>query len=157
MRIIALTLCVVVGILQSFQSASAAGSKATPITQPTEFDWPVLDVIDGDTVRVAIEAMPPPLHIDTVRILGVDTPETWKPKCEAELLAGEQATQFTRDAIESARRVTFKNIKARDYYHRILAELWVDGQNLATLLIDAGLGVKYRLKKRDPWCPPTRE
>lgn len=40
-------------------------------------------VIDGDTIE---------LHGQTVRLIGFDTPETWKPGCDFERVLGQQAT-----------------------------------------------------------------
>ncbi len=89
---------------------------------------PVLRVIDGDTIKAAI----------SVRLASVDTPETWRPKCEAERLAGEAATAFVRRTIAEAMKVKIRPPFKADRYGRLIASVEVDGKNLGALLVEAG-------------------
>jgi micrococcal nuclease len=104
-------------------------------------------VVDGDTYDVQIDlgfgltfgSNKAPLRL---RLRGVDTPETWRPKTEAEREHGERATKFVRDLIEQ------QFIQVQTYkmgiYGRYEADVsvfdpeldqWVD---LGQLLIDNG-------------------
>ena len=72
-----------------------------------DYAWPVLRVVDGDTVAVDASAdMPPELARLSVRLQGVDTPEKGgRAKCEAEREAGQAATAFTKAAIAGAQLI----------------------------------------------------
>lgn len=60
----------------------------------------VLRVIDGDTYELMID-MGFNTHLNVnLRLHDEDTPETWRPSCEAEKLHGEQATEFVKERIE---------------------------------------------------------
>ena len=62
-----------------------------------EYRWPIVKVIDGDTLKVDAGAdMSPELAMLHVRLRGVDTPEKGgRAKCEAERHAGQAAAAFT--------------------------------------------------------------
>lgn len=66
-----------------------------------EYRWPIVKVIDGDTLKVDARAdMPPELARLNVRLRGVDTPEKGgRAKCDAKRRAGRAATAFTAAAI----------------------------------------------------------
>lgn len=56
---------------------AAAAAWAAPAQAATEFAWPVVRVIDGDTAAVDASAdLPAPLTELRIRVRGVDTPET---------------------------------------------------------------------------------
>ena len=69
-----------------------------------DYAWPVVRVVDGDTVAVDASAdLPPELAGLSVRLRGVDTPEKGgRAKCTSERQAGQAATAFTEDAIAGA-------------------------------------------------------
>lgn len=124
----------------------------SPVVGQT-YNWPVSYVVDGDTVKVFIASLPDKLNPISVRILGIDTPEKGdKASCKKERELAEQATNYTRMLIFSAKKVEFVNITGWDKYHRILAEVIVDGKNLGTLLIQEGLAREYKGGKRASWC-----
>ena len=72
-----------------------------------DYAWPVLRVVDGDTVAVDASAdLPPELARLSVRLRGVDTPEKGhRAKCEPEREAGQAATAFTEAAIAEAQQI----------------------------------------------------
>lgn len=75
-----------------------------------DYAWPVVWVIDGDTVAVDASAdMPAELSGIRVRLRGIDTPETRGAKCAAERAAGEAATAFTKAAPTGAGTVIVRN------------------------------------------------
>ena len=81
-----------------------------------EYRWPIVKVIDGDTIKVDTGAdMPPELARLSVRLRGVDTPEKGgRAKCDAERRAGRAATSFTAAAVAGARTVTIRNLLIRE-------------------------------------------
>lgn len=93
----------------------------------------VIEAIDGDTVVVALGDG----TTDTVRLLGVDTPETHHPTKPVQCF-GPEAAAYT------ARRLTGRvvrlegDVEARDIYGRRLAYVIVDGERFNDELLRRG-------------------
>lgn len=87
----------------------------------------LLDLYDGDTLRVQIPEVHPLLGERIgVRVNGVDTPEiSTKDKCEKE--AGRTAKKLAESLLKNAKRIDLENIK-RDKYFRILADVRVEAK-----------------------------
>ena len=118
-----------------------------------DYEWTVVRVVDGDTVKVDASAdMPPELASVAVRLRDVDTPETWKPKCESERRAGEAATAFTKAAVTKAGSIVVRDPSWGKYGGRVIANLVLDGQTLSAMLIEAGHGRAYAGGRRQSWC-----
>ena len=119
-----------------------------------DYAWPVVRVIDGDTVAVDASAdMPPELAAIKVRLRGVDTPEKGgRAKCEAERAGGQAATAFTEQAVAEAATIMVRDPKWGKWGGRVIADLMVDGRSLAALLIEAGHGRPYDGGRRQSRC-----
>ena len=117
------------------------------------YRWPIVRVIDGDTIEVDAGAdMPPELARLSVRLRGVDTPEKGgRAKCDAERRAARAATAFTAAAVAGG-GVTFRNLAWGTWAGRVLADVFVDGRSLADRLIIEGHGRAYDGGRRVPWC-----
>ena len=61
-----------------------------------------------------------------------------------------KAKQFTVAKLRGAKTIELRNMK-RGKYFRIVAEVWVDGQNLGQLLIEKGLAKLYDGGKKLKW------
>ena len=120
----------------------------------TDYTWPVVSVVDGDTVKVdAIWDMPPGLASLAVRLRGVDTPEKGdRAKCSEEREAGERATAFTTDAIAAAKEIVVRDPEWGKWGGRVIADLLLDRRNLSEMLVDAGHGRRYDGGRRRSWC-----
>ena len=107
---------------------------------------------DGDTIRFNLPDYPPIAGKDIrVRLNGIDTPEI-KGKCQKEKYEAEQARDMVSDLLKDAEKITLKNMK-RGKYFRIAADIIFDGENLADVLIEAGMAIKYYGgKKTHKWC-----
>ena len=117
------------------------------------FKWPVVGIKDGDTLAVNLPGLPPALNPVGVRLRGVDTPESGgRAKCMSERKLAERATRFTRQAITAAGSIEFERPSWDKYGGRVDADVWVDGERLADLLIAAGLARPYEGGKRAGWC-----
>lgn len=125
--------------------------------QSADYQWPVMRVIDGDTVVMDSSMdMPPELAVLSVRLRGVDTPEKGgRAKCEAERLAGKTAEAFTKAALARGARVVTRDPEWGKWGGRVIADLIVDGRSLAVSLIVAGHGRPYDGGRRDGWCPAS--
>ncbi|RDH84025.1 MAG: nuclease [endosymbiont of Galathealinum brachiosum] len=111
----------------------------------------VTSIYDADTFKVNIKGWPDVIGKRiSVRVLGVDAPEI-RGKCTSEKTAARLAKQFTVQFLRSGSYIELRNIK-RGKYFRILADVFVDDQNLAKALIMAKHGRPYNGGKRQGWC-----
>ena len=121
------------------ESAAVAPSQPTaPAPVPAPAPAPsrlVTRVIDGDTIVVD--------GIGTVRLIGVDTPETVDPDSPVEYY-GKEASDFTR-RIADRQMVTLDYDQDRvDRYGRTLAYVYLpDGTLLNAEIIRLGYGFAY--------------
>lgn len=104
----------------------------------------VLRVIDGDTIKVTIDNPPKGLQAtETVRLLGVDTPETVHPSKPVEFF-GKEAGAFTRTALEGKQVYLAFDWDLRDDYQRVLAYVYLeDGSCHNANIIFQGYGYAY--------------
>jgi micrococcal nuclease len=100
--------------------------------------------VDGDTVRVRIANPPQGLEaVETIRMIGVDTPETVHPRREVEFF-GKEASEFTRGRLLGKAVLLAFDWDLRDRYGRLLAYIYTPGgtcHNAA--LIREGYGHAY--------------
>ena len=101
---------------------------------PTAVPATVVQVFDGDTIVARFHDG----HTETVRILGVDTPETVDPRKPVECF-GPQASAYTRARLHGRSvRLEF-DVERRDRYGRLLAYVLVDGKRYEDDLLRRGL------------------
>lgn len=115
-------------------------------------------VIDGDTIKVTIHSVHPLLGDRIkIRVRDIDTPEIRKGrygyKCQRELERGLEAKRVVEEFLEGTEKIELRNL-SRGKYFRIAADVYVDGRNLADVLLERGLAHEYlggKGKKRS-WC-----
>jgi micrococcal nuclease len=99
-------------------------------------------VVDGDTIEVTDRAG----ATSTVRLIGVDTPETVKPNAPVECF-GPQASDYTSTILtgRAVRLERDETVGDTDRYDRTLAYVWtVQDRRLFNLaLIEAGAAREY--------------
>ena len=107
---------------------------------------------DGDTITFNLPGLHPIIGEKiSIRVNGIDTPEI-RGKCEKEKYDAKQAKEMVIDILRDAEQITLKNME-RGKYFRIAADVIVDGENLADMLIEAGMAVQYGGgKKTYRWC-----
>lgn len=114
--------------------------------------YKVLRVIDGDTIEVLADDLPEPLQKLKIRLAGVDTPEKGsRAKCDRERELAVKASDFTRNAINSSDNIYFV-IHGWGSFARILADVYINDQNLANSLIGEGLAMPYQGNNKPDWC-----
>lgn len=94
--------------------------------------WRVAEVVDGDTIVVRRGA-----STETVRLLGVDTPETRHPDRPVECF-GPEAAAYTKARLADAWVTLETDIDLRDDYGRLLAYVRVDGADFNEVLLREG-------------------
>jgi micrococcal nuclease len=107
---------------------------------------------DGDTITFNLPSLHPIIGEKiSIRVNGIDTPEI-RGKCEKETYDAKQAKKMVADILKNAEVIILKNME-RGKYFRIAADVIVDGENLADMLIEAGVAIKYSGgKKTHKWC-----
>jgi len=112
----------------------------------------VTSIYDGDTFRVNLKGYPELIGYRIgIRVNGIDTPEM-RGQCAKEKGLARQAKEFTVQQLRSAKVIELRNMK-RGKYFRIVADVFVDGKNLAQMLIDNDLAVTYDGgHKAKEWC-----
>jgi endonuclease YncB( thermonuclease family) len=87
----------------------------------------------------------------SIRLAQVDTPEI-KGKCDKEKRLAQKAKQHTVRMLRSGNNITLQNLK-RGKYFRLVADVSIDGVDLAISLIKNGLAVTYDGgRKTKDWC-----
>ena len=142
------------GSAETAGSAESTGSAAVP-DGATAINATVTRVIDGDTVEVELANG----TTDTIRLLGVDTPETTLSKTDPTQYGyedttdtrdfafniGEDAKQFAeqRLANQEVQVIMDPESDSRGYYDRRLAYIYVDGTDFNRQLLAKGLARMY--------------
>jgi micrococcal nuclease len=93
----------------------------------------VINVVDGDTVEVRFDDG----VVDTVRLIGVNTPETGE--CYA-----SEATAALNDLVGDHRVGLTGDVSDRDIYDRLLRYLWVDDAMVNEELVAGGFAIARR-------------
>lgn len=109
-----------------------------------------LSAYDGDSIRVQASIWPGITATTSVRVRGVDTPEI-RGRCESERELAIAARDYVR-AWASQGRLELRDIEPDKYGNRVLADVWIDGERLADVLIQRGLGRAYDGGRREGWC-----
>ncbi len=92
-------------------------------------------VIDGDTIILD--------NGETVRLIGVDAPETHHPEIPAQRF-GEESTDFLRQMIQDRKcTLKFDPNETRDKYGRLLAYVFVEGKLVNAEIIRRGYAYAY--------------
>jgi micrococcal nuclease len=133
-------------LLSSIASASAAPVRPSDVT-----------VIDGDTIQA---------HGRTIRLVGFDTPERTRARCEQERQLGERAEARLRQIVSggglelrlipcSCRTGTEGTPTCN--HGRVCGILWAHGRELGAILISERLARPYvcaarSCPRRESWC-----
>lgn len=129
-------------------------SYAAKEKETVTYEWKVVKVLDGDTIKFEADWMPKPLKPEvSIRILGIDTPEK-KPrnKCEQEDTLAQKASAFTKEAVGKGKKIEVKLESHDKYGGRMLGYVIIDGKNLGDALIANGLARSYHGEAKSSWC-----
>lgn len=125
------------------ESLTETTNKDAPKLDVQEQSYEVVSVSDGDTIKVRVAD-----KIETVRLIGVDTPETNDPRKPVQCY-GQQASDFTKKSLLNS-KVTLTSDDSqqnRDKYGRLLRYAYTTGgQNFNLLLIASGYAYEYTYK-----------
>ncbi|MBR0873703.1 thermonuclease family protein [Bradyrhizobium tropiciagri] len=105
-------------------------------------------VVDGDTVEI---------DGTKIRILSIDTPETFRARCENELRLGLKAKERLTELLASG-EISYTP-DGLDRFGRTLATVYVGEVNVADVLLKEGHALPYipgpeaKAKRMTTWCP----
>jgi len=146
-RLIMVLCAICIGLYSRYFVDNTAQFTDNPSTSPFVSEasssatfYSVTRVVDGDTIKISIQGKE-----DTVRLLGVDTPELVDPRKPVQCFAKE-ASEETKKLLTGA-SVSLEvdpTQGERDKYGRLLAYVILpDGTNISEHLIRSGYAHEY--------------
>jgi micrococcal nuclease len=117
----------------STENTSSDSGSTNEDTAADDTNATVTNVVDGDTIDVDYEG-----GEERIRLILVDTPETKHPQMGVQPF-GPEATDFTTSELAGEDVRLELGVEERDYYGRLLAYVFVDGENFNQQLIEEGL------------------
>lgn len=116
------------------QTINKEENNTTPLSTTHET---VVSVVDGDTVKLESG--------ESVRIVGIDTPETVHPSKPVQCF-GKEASNQMKQIVEGkvVRLETDPTQGDRDKYDRLLRYVYVNDQDVGAMMISEGYAFSYR-------------
>lgn len=100
-------------------------------------------VVDGDTIH---------MNGLVVRLIDIDAPEIFSPKCEGELKLGQVARDRLLELLNASPvKLQAVGSRDRDVYGRKLRLVMIDGISAGALLVQEGLAAKWQ-GHHHRWC-----
>lgn len=111
-----------------------------PFQEPVKQDgYKVVSVVDGDTIKVSINGT-----TETLRIIGLDTPETVDPRKPVQCF-GKEASNKAKELL-SGKTVVLEADSTqgeRDKYQRLLRYVFINGTDYGKYMIANGYAHEY--------------
>lgn len=122
------------------------------VASATDMSLPIRSVSDGDTIGTTLK-LPCPLCQASVRINGIDTPESnFLAKCPKERALGIEAKKFLTGYLQGKTTMVVRDVRWDKYGGRILGIVFVDGVNIGDLMIQKGYAKPYFGGTKPDWC-----
>ncbi len=133
----------------------ASGTAIAPLMAAETLSGPiaasVLEVVDGDTLRVRVRVWIGQTVDVLVRIRGIDAPEV-RARCEVERLLAAEAT-LALDRAVADREVVLAAVEGDKYFGRVVADVsTAAGLDVAAYMHDNGFARAYDGGTRLGWC-----
>ena len=100
----------------------------------------VTRVVDGDTFDAQVDLGFGIYYRMRFRLKGIDTPETWRPSCDAEREHGQKATEFVHELI-GGKEITIQTFKM-GIYGRYECDVLLGPKTLSQILKEEGFEKK---------------
>lgn len=125
-------------------------SRSITISSAIKFEATVTRVIDGDTLEIQYDGLNGSVT-ESVRLIGVDTPETVHPTIE-EQPYGKEASDFTKAQLTSKNVVIETDLAERDKYGRLLVYVYLaSGSMFNATLVAEGYAQPLTIPPSDRW------
>lgn len=116
----------------------------------------LVSIYDGDTFHVDIAGWPDIVGKNvSIRVNGIDTPERRDKRENIKRLA-QAAKELVVTRLRAAESIELRNMQ-RGKYFRIVADVYVDGESLADILIEQGLAKPYDGGTKIEWSEADSE
>lgn len=114
-------------------------SRAITISSANKIVAEVVEAVDGDTVKLKYKGLTGEETTDSVRLIGIDTPETVHPT-KGEQPYGKEASKFTKSLLKPGTKVLVEmDTDERDQYGRLLGYVYlIDGTFYNARLVSEG-------------------
>lgn len=136
-------------VVENTQPEVVTTTPKTTSTQPASTQpstpsqgYKVTEVVDGDTIKVSMNG-----SIETLRIIGLDTPETLDPRKPVQCF-GKEASNKAKSLL-TGKTVTLEADSTqgeRDKYGRLLRYIFLDGIDYGKMMISEGYAHEYTYK-----------
>lgn len=141
-----------IGIFSSWQYYSSTNKHMLDIKHAkTAIESQVIRVVDGDTIIVALNRKP-----ETIRLLGINTPETVAPNKPVQCY-GPEASERTKELLTNqiVRLETDPSQDNRDKYNRLLRYVFLENENINETLVREGYAREYTFNKKNLYLYQT--
>lgn len=102
----------------------------------------IINIVDGDTFDAEVDVGFSITVTHRFVVEGIDTPETWRPRNEAEKEHGQKATNRAKELLLD-KQVIIKSSKFPGIYNRYGATVTLpDGQDYTEIMISEGFEKK---------------
>jgi micrococcal nuclease len=128
-------------ILNDLGQIKILSHEPSPVRKESTALYRVVKVIDGDTIKVDIGG-----KIETVRLIGIDTPEIANPHSSREDYFGPEAAQYAKQLLENQLVYLIPDPMEsnRDKYDRLLRYVFLeDGTLINAKLVAEGYAYNY--------------
>lgn len=125
---------IIFGILLIIGGITLSASYFVKPNQQAGETYEIRKVVDGDTIEIKRYG-----RTETVRLIGVDTPETVDPRKPVQCY-GREAADYSKKLM-TGKRVKLESdplVGERDKYNRLLAYVWLDQNQLVNQMLVAG-------------------
>ena len=113
----------------TLKPAETLTPAATQTNYPDRISVKVVNVVDGDTVKIETG--------ETVRYIGIDTPESVDPRKPVQCFAKE-ASLKNEELVLGKTAELEKDITDKDKYGRLLRYIWIEDQLVNEILVREG-------------------
>lgn len=101
--------------------------------KPKNKTYKVIKVVDGDTIKIIYNGKE-----ESIRLIGIDTPESVHPDAEKNTELGKVASEYTKSQLEGKEITLELDIQERDKYGRILAYAYINDEMFNKILLKEG-------------------
>lgn len=138
--------------MASVEAATTLAAQRRPHGARIAVESSRLRIMDGDTAEISWSAA----EKETVRVLGIDTPELYVHAGKKNP-AGAEARGFARGAFGMARAIELMRAATLDRYRRTLGYFFLDGRNYSVLALRAGMATETITRYGDNGFPPEAQ
>lgn len=115
--------------------------------------FPIVSVIDGDTIETRNNKLPTPMDKISIRVDGIDTPEsTYRAKCDKERQLGIEAKKALITVLKPYKRMVVSNCRYDKYGGRWLCNVKVGNIDIAYYMVYYGYARRYDGRIKSDWC-----